>query len=64
MVLRLGVPLQDCASYSDSSTDLPLLSRVGRPHAVNPDARLWLLAVRLGRPVLRFRRTLGATAST
>ncbi len=35
-----GVALKDSYFYSDSYNDLPLLQRVGRPIAVNPDARL------------------------
>lgn len=37
---REGLDLSLCAAYSDSSNDLPMLSLVGRPCAVNPDARL------------------------
>ena len=33
---------ESCAFYSDSILDLPLLEAVGRPVAVNPDARLRL----------------------
>jgi HAD superfamily hydrolase (TIGR01490 family) len=35
-----GLDLSRCAAYSDSSNDIPLLSLVGHPCAVNPDARL------------------------
>jgi HAD superfamily hydrolase (TIGR01490 family) len=35
-----GVALADCAFYSDSIHDLPLLLEVGRPVAVAPDRRL------------------------
>jgi HAD superfamily hydrolase (TIGR01490 family) len=35
-----GVDLARSSFYSDSYNDLPMLSRVGRPIAVNPDARL------------------------
>ena len=37
---REGLDLSRCAAYSDSSNDLPLLSLVGYPCAVNPDTRL------------------------
>jgi HAD superfamily hydrolase (TIGR01490 family) len=37
---REGLDLQKCSAYSDSSNDIPLLSLVGHPCAVNPDARL------------------------
>jgi HAD superfamily hydrolase (TIGR01490 family) len=36
--------LDDCAAYSDSMSDIPMLSVVGRPAAVNPDFRLRSLA--------------------
>jgi len=39
-----GIDLADCDAYSDSFFDAPLLSGVGRPHAVNPDPRLGALA--------------------
>ena len=37
---REGLDLTRCAAYSDSSNDLPMLSLVGEPCAVNPDGRL------------------------
>ncbi|MGH3388070.1 MAG: HAD family hydrolase [Actinomadura sp.] len=37
---REGLDLSRCAAYSDSSNDLPMLSIVGDPHAVNPDSDL------------------------
>ncbi len=37
---RLGLDLADCAAYSDSLNDLPMLGLVGTPVAVNPDPRL------------------------
>lgn len=37
---REGLDLSNCTAYSDSANDIPLLSLVGRPCAVNPDARL------------------------
>jgi len=39
-----GVSLANSTAYSDSFYDAPLLSAVGKPFAVNPDARLSLLA--------------------
>ena len=39
-----GVDVAASAAYSDSIFDAPLLSAVGRPVAVNPDARLRVLA--------------------
>jgi HAD superfamily hydrolase (TIGR01490 family) len=37
---REGLDLSRCAAYSDSSNDLPMLSLVGDPCAVNPDGKL------------------------
>jgi HAD superfamily hydrolase (TIGR01490 family) len=37
---REGLDLARCSAYSDSVNDLPLLTLVGDPCAVNPDARL------------------------
>lgn len=37
---QAGLSLADCAFYSDSYSDLPMLAAVGRPVAVNPDPRL------------------------
>src|SRR4051812_7287671 len=37
---REGLDLTRCAAYSDSVNDLPMLSIVGRPVAVNPDPDL------------------------
>lgn len=35
-----GLDLARCAAYSDSSNDIPMLSMVGTPVAVNPDSEL------------------------
>ena len=37
---REGLVLDECYAYSDSSNDLPMLSLVGHPCAVNPDKAL------------------------
>jgi HAD superfamily hydrolase (TIGR01490 family) len=37
---REGLVLADCYAYSDSRNDFPMLSLVGHPCAVNPDASL------------------------
>lgn len=39
-----GYDLDDCFAFSDSYSDVPMLSVVGHPAAVNPDPRLALLA--------------------
>jgi HAD superfamily hydrolase (TIGR01490 family) len=48
-----GHNLDDCFAYSDSYSDVPMLSIVGHPAAVNPDARLSELAHTYGWPVLK-----------
>lgn len=53
-----GAALADFAEtwfYSDSANDLPLLERVSRPVAVDPDARLAAVAASRGWPVLSLR---------
>lgn len=35
-----GFDLARCAAYSDSANDIPMLSMVGRPYAINPDGAL------------------------
>lgn len=47
-----GYDLGDCYGYSDSYSDVPMLSVVGHPAAVNPDSRLALLARAYHWPVL------------
>jgi HAD superfamily hydrolase (TIGR01490 family) len=37
---REGLDLARCSAYSDSSNDIPMLSLVGHPCAVNPDKKL------------------------
>lgn len=49
--VELGTDLRDCAFYTDSMADLPLLEVVGKPVAVNPDPRLRWVARRRGWPV-------------
>jgi HAD superfamily hydrolase (TIGR01490 family) len=40
LAAREGLDLARCSAYSDSSNDLPMLSLVGDPCAINPDTRL------------------------
>jgi HAD superfamily hydrolase (TIGR01490 family) len=47
-----GHDLDECFAYSDSYSDVPMLSVVGHPAAVNPDYRLAQLAAAHGWPVL------------
>ena len=49
-----GIDLAKSWFYTDSITDLPLLDLVGHPVAVNPDPRLYRMAVRRRWPVRFF----------
>jgi HAD superfamily hydrolase (TIGR01490 family) len=52
---REGLDLSQCAAYSDSINDLPMLSLVGHPVAVNPDSALRAEAKDRGWPIRDFR---------
>lgn len=52
--IRADVDLDRSYAYSDSVYDLPLLSSVGFPHAVNPDPRLQIVAATRRWPILHF----------
>ena len=54
-----GVDLRRSAAYSDSIYDLPLLSAVGEPTAVNPDIRLQAVAVLRRWPVVHLDTPAG-----
>jgi HAD superfamily hydrolase (TIGR01490 family) len=56
LAAREGWDLADCYAYSDSVTDLPLLSAVGHPVAVNPDKALRKEAAERDWPVREFAR--------
>ncbi|NIH78106.1 HAD family hydrolase [Amycolatopsis viridis] len=56
LAVENGYELAECYAYSDSSTDVPLLETVGRPHAVNPDRLLRRTAAEHGWPVLEFTK--------
>jgi HAD superfamily hydrolase (TIGR01490 family) len=47
--------LSECYSYSDSMSDLPMLSVVGHPTVVNPDMRLRNTALQHDWPILDLR---------
>jgi HAD superfamily hydrolase (TIGR01490 family) len=51
-----GHDLNDCFGYSDSYSDVPMLSVVGHPAAVNPDRKLERLARTYGWPVLTLEK--------
>jgi HAD superfamily hydrolase (TIGR01490 family) len=64
---REGLDLARCAAYSDSSNDIPMLSLVGYPYVINPDAELrrhareqgWRVRdFRTGRKAARVGRTI------
>jgi HAD superfamily hydrolase (TIGR01490 family) len=52
---REGLDLAHCSAYSDSINDLPMLSLVGRPVAVNPDSALRIEARQRGWEIKDFR---------
>ncbi|HSC85915.1 MAG TPA: HAD-IB family hydrolase [Polyangiaceae bacterium] len=47
-----GFDLDECHAYSDSYSDVPMLSVVGHPTAVNPDQRLRQVAKAYSWPIL------------
>ncbi len=49
-----GFDLEQCLAYSDSMSDLPMLTVVGKPSVINPDFRLKQLARSFDWPVLSF----------
>lgn len=51
--------LANCAFYSDSINDLPLLSKVRYPFTVNPDTSLYQIASTKEWPIFRFARISG-----
>ena len=53
---REGIDLAASAFYTDSVADLPMLERVGRPVAVDPDLRLGRIAARRAWPIERWAR--------
>lgn len=51
---QLGIDLGQSFFYSDSTDDIQLLKRVGKPRPLNPDARLTRIAEARGWPVRHF----------
>ena len=49
-----GISPEDCAFYSDSIYDVPLLEKVGKPVAVNPDILLARYAKKAGWEIKHF----------
>ncbi|GAA1504471.1 HAD family hydrolase [Nocardioides humi] len=69
---REGLDLSLCSAYSDSANDLPMLSLVGDPCAINPDAKLraharahgWRIRdYRTGRKAARAGLVVGSAAA-
>jgi HAD superfamily hydrolase (TIGR01490 family) len=58
LALERGYDLAECYAYSDSVTDVPMLSAVGHPFAVNPDRGLRKAAAENGWPILTFSRAV------
>lgn len=52
---RLGLDLAASYAYGDSANDIPLLSTVGHPCAINPEPRLRRHAKDVGWPMREFR---------
>ncbi len=52
---REGLSLSDSYAYTDSMSDLPMLSVVGHPAAVNPDMRLRQTAMHHDWPILNLK---------
>ena len=55
LAAREGLDLSLCSAYSDSINDVPLLSLVGHPVAVNPDSALRAEAKKRGWEIRDFR---------
>lgn len=55
LAAREGLDLARCSAYSDSANDIPMLSLVGSPVAVNPDTELRRHARSLGWGVRDYR---------
>jgi HAD superfamily hydrolase (TIGR01490 family) len=53
---RRGHDLDACYAYSDSYSDVPMLSIVGHPAAVNPDRKLTVLANTYAWPIIHLGR--------
>ena len=54
LAAREGIDLSSSYAYGDSTHDVPILSLVGNPVAINPDRRLRRHAERVGWPVQEF----------
>jgi HAD superfamily hydrolase (TIGR01490 family) len=61
LAAKRGWDLEECFAYSDSVTDVPMLSAVGHPVAVNPDKALKKLAAESDWPVRVFAKPVRAS---
>ncbi len=52
---REGISLSDSYAYTDSMSDLPMLSVVGHPAAINPDMRLRQTALHHDWPIISLK---------
>lgn len=55
LATRNGLELGLCAAYSDSANDIPMLSLVGHPCAINPDSELRTYAKQNGWSIKDYR---------
>ncbi|MEP9384962.1 HAD-IB family hydrolase [Nocardioides sp. KR10-350] len=55
LAAREGLDLAQCSAYSDSANDLPMLSLVGDPCAINPDHKLRAHARAMGWRIRDYR---------
>ena len=53
----VGHELSECHAYSDSHSDVPMLSVVGHPFCIHPDKKLKRLAMAYDWPILDVRRS-------
>ena len=62
LATREGLELEHCSAYSDSANDIPMLSLVGYPCAINPDSALRAHAKEHGWRILDYRARRRNTA--
>ena len=59
-----GMKLADCWGYADSHYDLPFLTALGHPVAVNPDKRLRATAMSRQWPIIHLEKNRNGTTSS
>jgi HAD superfamily hydrolase (TIGR01490 family) len=55
--LEKGIDLAESCAFSDSASDVPMLSAVGHPVATNPSLRLRRIAIERNWPILELRES-------